>query len=395
MKKFGKLILFLFLFSLTYFFGFLHGHQNLKFEKSFVPQIINRELKKPAQVDFSLFWEAYAKLSENFLGQIDPQEIIYGAISGMVRSLNDPYTVFMKPGESKLFKEDLSGAIEGIGAEIALKGGKYIIVAPLPSSPAEKAGLRSGDEILKIDDEDSFNLEFDEVIAKIRGPKGSSVTLTIQREGFDKPKEFSIKRAKIKIESVKWEMKDNNLGYIQISSFAADTLDLFKKATDEILSKSPQGIILDLRNNPGGFLETAVDVTSYFIPEGVAVIEEDKGGERHPFKTTQSQRYANVKVVVLINEGSASASEILAGAISDIKIGTLVGKKTFGKGTVQTIEDLSGGSALRITTAKWLTPKGREINGQGINPDIEVDKTEQDEAQNRDPQLEKALEILK
>jgi carboxyl-terminal processing protease len=395
LKKIPTLLTIILLFLSGYGLGYLHGHRNLVLDESLVPKLVNTELRKPAEVDFSLFWEAWKTIDEKFAGTIDVQKKIYGAIKGMVSSLGDPYTVFLEPSENDAFLKDLSGIFEGIGAEIGIRGGELSIVAPLEGSPAERAGLLPKDLILEIDGESTQAMTLDSAVQKIRGKSGTKVTLLISREGFPEPKEFTITRQKITVDSVRLEFKENNIAYIKIIQFGADTGDRIKQVADELKSKNSKGIVLDLRNNPGGFLNTALDVASVFVKEEVISLEEDKDGRRKELGRTFSATLDGIPMVVLVNEGSASASEIVGGALQDYGRAKLVGKKTFGKGSVQDLEDLKGGSALKVTIAKWLTPKGRQINGEGIAPDVEVDRTEADINADRDPQLDKGLELLK
>ena len=277
--------------------------------------------------------------------------------------------------------------------QIGIRNNKFVIIAPLDSSPAQKAGLKSGDGILKINGKEIDGLSLNNVIGQIRGKKGTKVTITILRNNITK--DYEVTRNLIKVKSVSWELKQDNIAYMKISQFGSDTSALAQKYADEIVAKSPKGIILDLRNNPGGYLDAAVDVSSLFILQGVVVIEEGKDGNRNEYKTTLKPKFSNFKVVVLIDGGSASASEIVAGAISDAKKGILIGEKTFGKGSVQDLEDLKDGSALRLTVAHWLTPTGKQINGVGISPDIEIKLSDEDVNNGLDPQLQRALEEIK
>lgn len=358
--------------------------------------IITGNEGKPAEVDFSLFWQVWNAIEDKFTnGPLDPQKMIYGAISGMVDSLDDPYTVFMEPKEAKEFEKEMEGTFEGIGIEIDIRDEHLIIIAPLSQSPAERAGLKPGDIILKIDDYDTTGITLIGAVSRIRGEKGTPVTLQIMREGVEEPFFVTIVREEIKVKSVKWEIKENNIALIEISRFGDDTEEEFKKAINDILLRAPQGIILDLRSNPGGYLETAVNIASEFIPKKeIVAIEEFAGGKQNKFLSGGPARLASFPVIVLINEGSASASEILGGALQDYGIARLLGKKSFGKGSVQELEEFFDGSKIRVTIAKWLTPKGRYINEQGIAPDIEVEMTREDIDEDRDPQMERAMEIL-
>jgi len=352
----------------------------------------------PEDLDFSLFWEAYHKLQEKFVdkGKFDTQNLIYGAISGMVKSLDDPYTVFFNPEQTKKFLEDVKGVFEGIGIQIDIKKGQLQVVAPLEGTPADLAELRAGDKIVKINDTPTDNLSLDEAVSLIKGPKGTEVTLTIFREGWEKPKEIKIVRGVIEVPSLKWEIKDENIVYLNIYQFFEKASLDFRQAAIEILGSPAQKIILDLRNNPGGYLEVAQDIAGWFLERGKLVVIEDFGnGERNEYKSEGGGQFLDYKIVVLINEGTASGAEILAGALRDNRGILLIGEKSFGKGSVQELENLKGGSSLKITVAKWLTPKGQLITDVGLEPDIKVEMTDEDYEKGRDSQLDKAIEIIK
>ncbi len=362
-------------------------------------KILNKSKSPPSylskDIDFNLFWQVWDLVKKNYVYQpVLDTKLFYGALAGIVNALDDPYSVFLDPEMTKKFQQELEGAFEGIGAELGIKNGQLTIIAPLPNTPAERAGLKAGDKILAVNGKDTSNMTLDYAVSLIRGQRGTEVTLTIWREGWEKPEDIKIIRDRIEIVSVKWEMKDK-IAYLEINHFNEDTSDRVNRAVNEILIKDPKGLILDLRNNPGGFLETAVDVAGEWIENDVVVIEKTKSGEKSAKKSSGLARLQNLKTVVLINGGSASASEIVAGALQDYGKATLVGKKTFGKGSVQNLEFLSDGSAVKITVSEWLTPKGRQIDKEGITPDIEVDFTEEDYNAGRDPQLDKAIEILK
>lgn len=393
-KTFLKFLAIIIILSLIYLGGYAVGHRNIEFEKGYIPKIVNTELSKPNEVDFSLFWDAWNIVKSKYIGEINIQKMVYGAISGMIESLKDPYSLFLDPSEAKKFSEDLQGSFDGIGAELEAKDGALVVVAPLEGSPAEEAGLRPKDIIVKINDENISDMTFQEAISKIRGKKGTEVTLTIHRQGWQEPKEFKVVRETIIVESVKYEQKED-FTYIRIRQFGDDTTGLMKKAVDFILKNNSKGVIIDLRNNPGGYLDSAIDITSLFIDDKIVVIEEEKDGKKEELKTTLTASLKDKKIAILVNGGSASASEIMAGAIQDHSRGLIIGEKTFGKGSVQNLEELKDGSEVRITVAKWLTPKGRVIDKEGIEPDIEVKLTEEDKAAGRDPQLERALEELK
>lgn len=354
----------------------------------------------PAEdIDFSLFWETYYKLQEKFVNpeKIDPNKIIYGAISGMVKSLEDPYTVFFSPEETKRFVEDTKGIFEGIGIEIGIRKGQLQVIAPLEGTPAQKAGLRAGDEIIKVNDTITSDLTIEEAINLIRGPKGTEVTLTIFRQEWTKTKEVKIVRDVIRAPSLKWEIKNNDIAYLKLYQFSESAGSDFNEAAIEILKSPAKKIILDLRNNPGGFLEVAQDIAGWFLEKGQIVIIEDFGAkqEKKEYKAKGNAKFLSYPTVILINQGSASGAEILAGALRDNRNIKLIGEKSFGKGSVQELEKLREESSLKITVAKWLTPKGQLIADVGLEPDIKVEMTEEDYEQERDPQLDKALEVIK
>lgn len=352
--------------------------------------------KLSKDINFNLFWEVWDVLKNDYVdkGKLTDKEMFYGAIKGMVGAAGDPYTVFLDPKMAEEFADDLAGTFQGIGAEIGIRKEVLTIIAPLPESPAEKAGLMAGDKIIAINGTSTMGMAIDEAINKIRGPKDTEVVLTILRNGENKTKEIKIKRDTIIVKSVKTEVKDK-IFILKISNFNDDTAGLIDDAVKKIISLNPKGIILDLRNNPGGYLETAIKAASEWVEDGIVVTEKFGDDKKNDFMAEGLARLKNYKTVVLVNGGSASASEIVAGALKDYGLATIVGEQTFGKGSVQSLENFSDGSALKVTVAKWYTPKGVNINEQGIKPDIEVKMSEDDYNNNRDPQMEKAMEILK
>jgi len=352
----------------------------------------------PEDINFSLFWEAYNKIQEKFVDRekIDIQKIIYGAISGMVNSLDDPYTVFFPPEDTKKFKEDVSGVFEGVGMQIDIKKGQLQVVAPLEGTPAQKAGLRPGDKIIKVNDTLTAELTLDEVVSLIRGPRGTEVVLTIFREGWDETKDFRIVRGVIEVPSLKWELIEDDIAYIKLYQFSKKALFDFTETVFEILDSPAKKIILDLRNNPGGLLTVAQDIAGWFLENGdIVVIEDFRDREDVEYKAYGNGVFLDYKIVVLINKGSASGSEILAGALRDNRDILLIGEKSFGKGSVQELDELRGGSSLKITIAKWLTPKGELITETGLEPDVKVEMSIEDYEEERDPQLDKAVEVIK
>jgi carboxyl-terminal processing protease len=349
------------------------------------------------KIDFSLFWKVWDLVRQKHIAKnsLDAQNMVYGAINGMLKATGDPYSYFFSPEESKSFSQDIQGSFEGIGAELGIKDSILTVIAPLEDSPAQKAGLMAGDKILKIDSKVSADLSIDEAVDMVRGKKGTSVKLTIVRTGEQETRDITITRNIIEIKSVKIDFKDNDIAHVKIIKFGENTAREFSDAANQIIAKSSKGIVLDLRNDPGGLLDKAVDVASKIIPKNrIVVTEEDSQGDKQSLKTTGGDKLSNIPMVVLINEGSASASEILAGALRDNLNITLIGNKSFGKGSVQELINLPGHASVKITVAKWLTPNGDYIMEKGISPDIEVGLTADDFNNNRDPQLDKAIEVM-
>lgn len=380
---------------LAFLFGWAFGHLDAQRQlQGYIPGI-STEKNRP---DFGLFWSAWDKITQNYDGALDYNKLIYGAIDGMVKAVGDPYTMFLTSDQAKKFNEDLEGSISGVGAEVGIKGDRVIVIAPIDGSPAQKAGIKPQDVILKIDDSDTKGMDINTAVSKIRGEVGTKVKLTISRNG----KEFvyNITREKIDIKSVKWDVKPNNIGYIEISRFDSNTSALLNEAIKDLNSKNVKGIVIDLRNNPGGYLDAAVDASSDFLKKGAVIVTEKKmTGSSKPqvYKSDGKglETDPNVPIVLLVNEGSASASEIMAGALKDNNRAILIGEKTFGKGSVQTVENLGQGTSLHVTVAHWYTPSGKNIGKEGLSPDIVVGLTEADVANGKDPQLDRALLELK
>ncbi|MBU1118924.1 S41 family peptidase [Patescibacteria group bacterium] len=353
------------------------------------------------EVDFDLFWELWDLISKKHInGTVDYQKLYYGAIKGMVDSLEDPYTVFMDPEETKEFRDEvLNGHFDGIGAELTVRDKMLTIVSVLRDTPAENAGVREDDIVLKIDDQDVSKMSLYEAVKNIRGKKGETVTLTIVREGEEEALEIPIVRDTIQVDSVDSRIIETEEGktvlYIEISTFSETTSEEFSEAVKVNLSKNPDAIILDMRNNTGGLLDEAVTVSGEFFDKGsVVAIEEFSDGRKEEYKTLQSPRLDTIPVYVLVNDNSASAAEIVAGALRDNSGSLLIGKQTFGKGTVQELINTSGDSSLRISVAKWLTPKGIDINKEGLAVDVDIDRTREEYEQELDPQLDKAIELI-
>lgn len=362
-------------------------------------EVMNKDADEPSfleqSVDFRMFWQVWNLLQEKFYYQpVGETALFYGALQGLVDSLEDPYTVFFTPENAEEFKKEIEGQFEGIGAEIGIKHDQLTIIAPLPGSPAEKAGLRSGDKVAAIDGLDTTGIYIDKAVSLIRGAAGTTVVLTIFRDGMDELLEVEIERGKIDMVSVRTTIRPDDIAYIEIFTFAEDTNLLFVEGVEEVINSDVRGIIVDLRGNSGGYLDQAVDVLGQWIGTDLAVIERNSQGEETKFFAKGSPNFKNIPTVVLVNQGTASGSEIVAGALQDYDSATIVGKLTFGKGSIQEMEKLKDGSAVKITVAEWLTPLGRSFNEVGIEPDIEVELTDEDYNLDQDPQLDKALEIL-
>lgn len=388
--------------------GWWFGHQDVKFQKDGIIPKISVDRRMPtarANVDFALFWEVWDRLESDYFdkSKIDSQKMVLGAIKGMVAAVGDPYTVFLPPDEQKRTKEDLGGQFEGVGIQIGFKGTQLAVIAPLEGTPAETAGVKAGDFIIGIKDKNknvevgTVGLSLPDAVGYIRGTAGTKVTLVLLREGANKPFEAEITRAKIDVPSViiSFEGTQKNIAHLKLLKFGDNTNGEWDKAIANIKKhtlgqQKAKGMILDLRNNPGGYLTGAVTISSEFISSGTVVMQEDGKGNRKEFPVSGRGKLTDIPVVVLVNGGSASASEIVAGALKDHNRAKIVGEKTFGKGTIQEAQELDS-SGLHITTARWLTPNGTWVNGEGLKPDVEIkDNPETKE----DEQLEKALEIL-
>jgi carboxyl-terminal processing protease len=349
-------------------------------------------------VDFQQFWNVWKMVKERYVDQpTSDVKMYYGAVAGMVGSLQDPYSVFFDPEYAEKFSNELAGEFEGIGAEIGIKKDLLTVIAPLAGTPAEKAGLKAGDRILAIDGVDTTGMLVEDAVTRIRGAKGTPVKLLITRDGLKDAKEIVITRATITVQSVKWEtktVKGKKIGKITISHFSENTEAKFNEAVRATLLDDPDALVIDLRNNPGGFLDTAVAVSGEWISKDTVVIEKFSDGQKKAYPSDGLARLTGLPTVVLVNGGSASASEIVAGALQDDRKAVVVGEKTFGKGSVQDYVEFDDGSALKLTVALWLTPKERTINKEGIAPDVEVKMTPEDYDADKDPQLDKAFELL-
>jgi carboxyl-terminal processing protease len=366
--------------------------------KKDLPKFLTKDVK------FDLYWDVWQRLKENYVEKpVSETEMFYGSLKGLVASVGDPHTVFFDPEIAFKFQQELDGSFEGIGAELGIKKDILTIVSPLPDTPAEKAGLRPGDQIYYIDQTESSAMSLEEAVSLIRGQKGTQVVLKIWRVNHtDKLIEIPIIRDEIKVVSASWSKIDNSLAkekgkkiaHIKIRQFNEDTTSSLEKIGKEMADEKIDSIILDLRNNPGGLLDQSIKVSGMWAGKGVMVKEKRQTGKNFEYLSDSNPIFKNIKTVVLINEGSASASEIVAGALQDYGLATIIGKKSFGKGSVQDYQVLKDGSALKVTVAKWLTPKDRSIDGEGILPDIEVELKSEDYNENRDPQLDEAVKVV-
>jgi carboxyl-terminal processing protease len=430
LKKIRNLAVILALVILSGSIGYDFGRRKIAVSWEKRKPYVKIENKLPSEskdIDFSLFWEVWSRIERDYIdkGNIKPQRMVWGAIKGMVASLDDPYTVFLPPEENKRAKEDLAGSFEGIGAQLGMKNKRIVVVAPLKGMPAQIAGLKAGDYIIEVDKKDTTNWTLPEAVNNIRGPRGTKVVLTIIREGGNGKKNIEITRGTIQVPSIESELVSAECGgeaemktecrlvevkkckgcarvaILRLYRFGDRTNGEWEKAVSKVLQMEKEvvgngnkfaGLIFDLRNNPGGYLQGAVYVASEFIESGVIVRQESTDGTSEEYRVTRKGRLTNIPLVVLVNNGSASASEIVAGAIKDNKRAKLVGVKTFGKGSVQEAQELPGGAGLHVTTAKWLLPSGKWIDKNGIEPDVIIENNAKD--QTKDLQMEKAVELL-
>lgn len=351
--------------------------------------------REDLQQRFGLFWEAWSIIEREYNADapLDLQKMVYGAISGAINSLGDPYTTFSEPAQARIFEEDLEGSFEGIGATVDLVEGLLVIVEPLESSPALKAGLRPNDVILEVDGQSLQGLDLTEAISLIRGPKGTRVRLLIHRPGMLEPFEVELTRDKIDLPTVSHQMLEDGIAYVRLTEFNNQATTRLRAALRSLMEEEPRALIFDLRGNPGGYLHIAGQVASQFIREGVVVIEKNSKGEVGELRADGRGLALDVPLVVLVDGGTASASEIVAGAIQDLGRGTLIGRPTYGKGSVQASYTLSDGSAVRVSIARWYTPNGHQLDGDGLTPDIVVEPNPEQSADD-DPVLERARQFI-
>jgi len=384
--------------ALFFIFGVYIGDRNRP-EIDKVTGIFGKETQVATQADFSPFWKVWNTINEKYpnASKITDQNRVYGAISGLMGSLNDPYSTFFTPDEAKSFEDEIAGNFDGIGMEVGIKEKVLTVIAPLKDTPAYRANIKSGDKILKIDKTVVSGLSIEEAIKLIRGPKGTAVTLTILRDGEQQPKEIKIVRDTINIPTLDMELRKDGIFVVKLYSFSANSANLFRNALKQFVESKGDKLLLDLRGNPGGYLDSAVDMASWFLKGGQIIVTEDYGNNK-PAEIFRSKGYNifndKLKFVILIDGGSASASEILAGAMQDNGRAKLVGSQSFGKGSVQQVVDITSDTILKITVAKWLTPSGISISEKGLTPDYPVEITQKDYDAKKDPQMDKAVELL-
>ncbi|MDP2727693.1 MAG: S41 family peptidase [Dehalococcoidia bacterium] len=349
------------------------------------------------QKEFKIFWEAWGITQQNFVDPkaLDPQQMTRGAIKGMLDSLGDPHTGYVDPQHYKFEQADLEGSFDGIGAQLGVQNKQLTIIAPMEGSPAERAGIKAGDRILKIDGKDAADMSVAEAVSRIRGQRGTKVTLSVLHQGEKQPIEVEIIREQIKTTSVSRKIVSDNIGYVRLSFFSENVNGQVTSALNFLRDQRVKGLVLDLRNDPGGLLDETIAVASQFLKEGVVAYQVDRDGKKTEYRVRQGGVATDIPMAVLVDKGSASASEILAGALQDTGRAVIIGQETFGKGSVNRFHELSDGSAIYVTFARWLTPNGRLIEGKGLLPDIVVPISDEDRLAGRDPQLDSALEYLK
>ena len=359
-------------------------------------------------IDFRPFWRAWQLIDQKFVGTTSSQSTstqaefdskrLWGAIEGMVASVDDPYTEFLPPQEKKLFEEEIHGSFGGVGMELGIREGSITVIAPLPNTPASKAGVRAGDRVVRVGTVDIGSTGIDKAISLIRGEVGTSITITFRREGVSTPIIVTLTRAVITIPIIDTKIYSGTISYIRLYSFSENSPELFRRALVDFIKSGNTKLILDLRGNPGGYLDAAVDMASWFLPQGKAIVREQIGPEREEVVHRSVRNGVfnkNLSMVILVDKGSASASEILAGALSEYGIATLVGEKTFGKGSVQELIPVTADTSLKVTVARWLTPNGVSLSERGLTPDVVVSTSDEDIKMQKDTQLERALTLLR
>ena len=377
----------------SYYGGFQSGYSRTKVIE--IKGVTDIDPGGDVSADFGVFWQAWSKIKENYLRTSDlkEQDMVYGAIQGLAENIGDPYTTFFTPDDAKKFEEDINGEFGGIGAELEERNGQIFVVAPLANTPAERAGLKPRDIIIKAGDTELFGKTIQDAVKVIRGEAGTKIKLVVTREGIEGSIDIEITREVITLPVIEWEEKEGDIAYVRIMNFSQTAPYAFYTAMREVATTDPKAMIIDIRNNPGGYLEVAVNIAGWFVDRGDIVVKERyASGEDTVFRSYGNALFKDLPVVILVNGGTASASEILAGALRDHNDSILLGEQTFGKGTVQTLEELKDGSMLKITVANWVTPNDHIIEGDGLTPDVEIEITEED---TEDVQLQQAIELLR
>ncbi len=392
----GSVVLVCAVFALGAYVGYAH--------RPFITRITgvsDKEAPDTITADFEPFWKVWNIIDQKYPGasKVTAQARVYGAIQGLVSSLGDPYSVYFPPRDSKDFQDTVNGSFEGIGMEVGIKDKVLTVIAPLKNTPAESAGIKAGDKIIKIDGKTTNDMTIDDAVSLIRGPKGTQVKLTIYHEGSDAPTDIAVTRATIDIPTIDSKLRPDGVYVISLYNFSRDSAPLMEQALRQFKASGAHDLVIDLRGNPGGYLDAAVDMASFFLPEGDTVVTEDFGTNGSP-RVYRSKGYdlldmKNTKVAVLVDKGSASASEILSGALEQHNVAPLIGETTYGKGSVQELLPVTDDTTLKITVAKWLTPNGTSISEHGLKPDIPVTVTDKDYANHVDPVLARALEYFK
>ena len=389
------------LIAVVFWFGINVGYSKSQ-QVASLAILANQTPLPPKDVDLGPLWRAWRVLEDKFVpatttASITQDGMLWGAISGLARSYDDPYTVFFPPAEATAFQEDINGSFGGVGMEVGMRGGFVTVIAPLKDSPAERAGIKSEDRIMEIDGISTDGSTVDEAVQKIRGEIGTKVKIVVAREGEGALLTIEITRAVINIPTIDAKLRDDGVYVISLYNFSSRSSSLFTDELQDFVRSDSDKLIIDLRNNPGGFLEAAVDIASWFLPSGKVVVSEDFGKNQGE-QVHRSKGYGPLKkpvsLVILVNEGSASASEILAGALKEHGVATIIGKNTFGKGSVQELVSITPETSLKVTVARWLTPKGNSISDGGLNPDIDIDVKKEDIEAGRDPQLDRAVSFL-
>lgn len=387
----------------AFFFGIYLGYENRPAVDK-VTSVFNKTEGQPPEVDFSPFWQAWKILEDRYVDtngtttkKISNEDRVWGAIAGLAKSLGDPYTIFLPPEDKKRFDEDISGNFSGVGMEVGMRDGFLVVVAPLPNTPAKRAGILAGDKIIKIDNEFTTNMNITEAVQNIRGEKGTAVVLTMLRGDNNEELKFEVVRDTITIPTIETNLLPEGVFVIRLFNFSANAPELFREALDEFIDSGTDKLIVDLRGNPGGFLDASVHISSWFLASDEVVVREMRG-QANDEKTHRSLGFNiftdQLKMAVLVDRGSASASEIVAGALADNGKAILIGEQTFGKGSVQELVPVTKDTSIKVTIARWFTPAGTSISEGGLTPDILVEVTEEDIESGNDPFIEKAVGYL-